>query len=182
MKFAYWVPNVRGGLVVSKIEQRTHWGIDYNRKLAQLAEAAGFEYGLTQIRFTAGYGAENQHESVAFSHALLAATTTLKVIAAILPGPWQPALAAKQLATIDQLTNGRIAVNIVSGWFKGEFQAIGEHWLEHMDRKDRQRLHKTLQSLANRKFEPGKRQRLIEQLEQAQQAFARWQMEQFEGG
>ena len=71
---------------------------------------------------------------MAFSHALLAATTKLKVIAAILPGPWQPALAAKQLATIDQLTNGRIAVNIVSGWFKGEFQAIGEHWLEHDER------------------------------------------------
>ena len=31
VKFAYWVPNVSGGLVVSKIEQRTHWGIDYNR-------------------------------------------------------------------------------------------------------------------------------------------------------
>ena len=71
---------------------------------------------------------------MAFSHALLAATSKLKVIAAILPGPWQPALAAKQLATIDQLTNGRIAVNIVSGWFKGEFQAIGEHWLEHDER------------------------------------------------
>ncbi len=134
VKFAYWVPNVSGGLVVSKIEQRTDWGIDYNRKLAQLAEAAGFEYALTQIRFTAGYGAEFQHESVAFSHALLAATSKLKVIAAILPGPWQPALAAKQLATIDQLTNGRIAVNIVSGWFKGEFQAIGEYWLEHDER------------------------------------------------
>ncbi|AZC18146.1 MULTISPECIES: dimethylsulfone monooxygenase SfnG [Pseudomonas] len=134
VKFAYWVPNVSGGLVVSKIEQRTHWGIDYNRKLAQIAEAAGFEYALTQIRFTAGYGAEYQHESVAFSHALLAATSKLKVIAAILPGPWQPALAAKQLATIDQLTEGRIAVNIVSGWFKGEFQAIGEHWLEHDER------------------------------------------------
>ncbi|KTC25991.1 dimethyl sulfone monooxygenase SfnG [Pseudomonas sp. ABAC61] len=134
VKFAYWVPNVSGGLVVSKIVQRTHWDIDYNRKLAQIAEAAGFEYALTQIRFTAGYGAEYQHESVAFSHALLAATSTLKVIAAILPGPWQPALAAKQLATIDQLTQGRIAVNIVSGWFKGEFQAIGEHWLEHDER------------------------------------------------
>ncbi|MBC2656250.1 dimethyl sulfone monooxygenase SfnG [Pseudomonas sp. MSSRFD41] len=134
VKFAYWVPNVSGGLVVSKIEQRTHWGIDYNRKLAQIAEAAGFEYALTQIRFTAGYGAEYQQESVAFSHALLAATSKLKVIAAILPGPWQPALAAKQLATIDQLTEGRIAVNIVSGWFKGEFQAIGEHWLEHDER------------------------------------------------
>ncbi|WNC09117.1 dimethylsulfone monooxygenase SfnG [Pseudomonas coleopterorum] len=134
IKFAYWVPNVSGGLVVSKIQQRTSWDIDYNRKLAQIAEAAGFEYGLTQIRFTAGYGAEYQHESVAFSHALLAATTKLKVIAAVLPGPWPPVLLAKQIATIDQLTNGRVAINIVSGWFKGEFTAIGEHWLEHDER------------------------------------------------
>ncbi len=134
IKFAYWVPNVSGGLIVSKIEQRTDWGIEYNRKLAQIAEKSGFEYGLTQIRFTAGYGADNQHESVAFSHALLAATEKLKVIAAILPGPWTPAVVAKQLATIDQLTAGRVAINIVSGWFKGEFQAIGEPWLEHDER------------------------------------------------
>ena len=134
IKFAYWVPNVSGRLVISKIEQRTSWDIDYNRKLAQIAEKAGFEYALSQIRFTAGYGAENQHESVTISHALLAATEKLKVIAAILPGPWSPVLAAKQLATIDQFTNGRVAVNIVSGWFKDEFRAIGEPWLEHDER------------------------------------------------
>jgi len=134
IKFAYWVPNVSGGLVVSKIEQRTDWGFDYNRKLAQIAEEAGFDYALSQVRFTAGYGAEYQHESVAFSHALLAATTRLKVIAAVLPGPWTPSVLAKQIATIDQLTGGRVAVNIVSGWFKGEFTAIGEPWLEHDER------------------------------------------------
>ncbi|EJL04670.1 dimethyl sulfone monooxygenase SfnG [Pseudomonas fluorescens Q2-87] len=134
IKFAYWVPNVSGGLVVSKIKQRTDWGIDYNRKLAQIAEEAGFDYALTQVRFTAGYGAEYQHESVAFSHALLAATTRLKVIAAVLPGPWTPAVLAKQIATIDQLTAGRVAINVVSGWFKGEFTAIGEPWLEHDER------------------------------------------------
>ncbi|MCF9035228.1 dimethylsulfone monooxygenase SfnG [Acinetobacter nectaris] len=134
IQFAYWVPNVSGGLVISDIEQRTDWSYDYNVRLAQAAEKSGFDYALTQIRFTAGYGAENQHESVSFSHALLAKTEKLKVIAAILPGPWKPALAAKQLATIDYLTNGRIAVNIVSGWFKGEFDAIGEEWPEHDER------------------------------------------------
>ncbi|TIP83097.1 LLM class flavin-dependent oxidoreductase, partial [Mesorhizobium sp.] len=134
IKFAYWVPNVSGGLVISNIEQRTGWDIDYNRKLAQIAEANGFDYALSQIRFTAGYGADNQHESVSFSHALLAATTTLKVIAAILPGPWNPALAAKQIATINHLTNGRVSVNVVSGWFRGEFAAIGELWLDHDER------------------------------------------------
>lgn len=134
IQFAYWVPNVSGGLVVSNIEQRTDWSYDYNVRLAQAAEANGFDYALTQIRFTAGYGAENQHESVSFSHALLAKTEKLKVIAAILPGPWKPVLAAKQLATIDYLTNGRIAINVVSGWFKGEFDAIGEEWPEHDQR------------------------------------------------
>ena len=71
---------------------------------------------------------------MSFSHALLAKTEKLKVIAAILPGPWKPALAAKQLATIDYLTQGRIAVNVVSGWFRGEFDAIGEPWPEHDER------------------------------------------------
>lgn len=134
IKFAYWVPNVSGGLVISKIEQRTSWDIDYNRRLAQAAERSGFDYALSQIRFTAGYGAEYQHESVAISHALLAATERLKVIAAVLPGPWHPALLAKQIATIDQLTGGRVAINVVSGWFRGEFTAIGEPWLDHDER------------------------------------------------
>ncbi|MBR1207631.1 MULTISPECIES: dimethylsulfone monooxygenase SfnG [unclassified Bradyrhizobium] len=134
IKFAYWVPNVSGGLVISKIEQRTGWDIDYNRRLAQIAEDSGFDYALSQIRFTAGYGAEFQHEPVAFSHALLAATKKLKVIAALLPGPWNPAVAAKQIATISQLTEGRVAVNIVSGWFRSEFTAIGEPWLDHDER------------------------------------------------
>ena len=57
LQYAYWVPNVSGGLVVSTIEQRTHWGLDYNVRLARVAEAAGFDYALSQIRFTAGYGA-----------------------------------------------------------------------------------------------------------------------------
>ena len=134
IKFAYWVPNVSGGLVISSIEQRTSWTIEYNKKLAQIAEKAGFDYALSQIRFTAGYGAEFQHESVSFSHALLEATETLKVIAAVLPGPWHPAVLAKQIATINHLTNGRVAVNVVSGWFRGEFAAIGEPWLDHDER------------------------------------------------
>jgi FMNH2-dependent dimethyl sulfone monooxygenase len=134
IKFAYWVPNVSGGLVISNIEQRTDWTLDYNIKLAQIAESAGFDYALSQIRFTAGYGAEFQHEPVSFSQALLHNTTRLKLIAALLPGPWNPAVAAKQIASISHYSNGRIAVNVVSGWFRGEFAAIGEPWLDHDER------------------------------------------------
>jgi dimethylsulfone monooxygenase len=134
IKFAYWVPNVSGGLVVSKIEQRTDWGYDYNKTLAVLAENSGFDYALSQVRYMASYGAENQHESTSFSLALLLATERLKVIAAVHPGLWQPGVLAKLGATADHLSNGRFAVNVVSGWFKGEFTALGEPWLEHDER------------------------------------------------
>jgi FMNH2-dependent dimethyl sulfone monooxygenase len=134
VSFAYWVPNVSGGLVTSTIEQRTDWSYDYNRTLARTAEDAGFEYALSQVRYTASYGAEFQHESTSFSLALLLATERLKLIAAVHPGLWQPGVLAKWIATADHLSGGRIAVNVVSGWFKDEFTQLGEPWLEHDER------------------------------------------------
>jgi FMNH2-dependent dimethyl sulfone monooxygenase len=89
LQFAYWVPNVSGGLVISNIPQRTSWDIDYNRKLAQIAERAGFDYALTQIRFTVSYGPTTSMSRSLFP-ALLASTEKLKVIAALLPGPGIP--------------------------------------------------------------------------------------------
>jgi alkanesulfonate monooxygenase len=134
MMSRYWVPNVSGGLVISKTPQKTSWDFESNVRYAKTAEEYGFEYALTQIRFTASYGAANQHESVSLSQGLLHKTERLKLIAAILPGPWNPTIAAKQIASIDNYTNGRIAVNMVSGWFKGEFTSIGQWWLEHGER------------------------------------------------
>lgn len=134
LQFAYWVPNVSGGLVVSKIEQRTDWGYEYNKVLAQLAEQNGFDYALTQVRYMASYGAAYQHESTSFSLALLLATERLKVISAVHPGLWQPGVLAKFIATADHLSGGRAAINVVSGWFKDEFTQLGEPWLEHGER------------------------------------------------
>lgn len=134
LKFAYWVPNVSGGLVTSDIEQRTDWGYEYNRELAVLAENNGFDYALTQVRYTASYGAAYQHESTGFSLALLLATQRLKVIAAVHPGLWQPGVLAKFIASADVISGGRAAVNVVSGWFKDEFTGLGEPWLEHDER------------------------------------------------
>ena len=81
------------------------------------------EYALTQTRYAASYGADKQHEATSFSLALLAATERLKVIAAVHPGLWHPGVLAKLGATADHLSKGRFAVNVVSGWFKGEFTA-----------------------------------------------------------
>ena len=50
LKFAYWVPNVSGGLVISKIAQRTDWSLDYNVRLAQIAENAQIGASIITIR------------------------------------------------------------------------------------------------------------------------------------
>ena len=134
LKFAYWVPNVSGGMVTSTIEQRTDWTYDFNVEVAQLAEKVGFEYALSQVRYTASYGADQQHESTSFSLGLLTQTEKLKVIAAVHPGLWNPAVLAKWIITADHISGGRAAVNVVSGWFKDEFTGLGEPWLEHNER------------------------------------------------
>lgn len=65
VKFAYWVPNVSGGLVISKIPQRTDWKLEANQRYARTAERWGFEYALSQIRFMAGYGKELESMALA---------------------------------------------------------------------------------------------------------------------
>lgn len=134
LQFAYWVPNVSGGLVVSKVPQRTDHSPAYNIDAAKAAERYGFDYALTQVRYLASYGADAQHESTSFSQLLLANTERLKVIAAVHPGFWQPAVLAKLAATAQEWSNGRFALNVVSGWFKKEFTDLGELWLDHEER------------------------------------------------
>jgi dimethylsulfone monooxygenase len=134
LKFAYWVPNVSGGLVVSELPQKTSWDFEANKRYAQTAEEAGFEYALLQTRFIASYGAENQLEAAALGSALASVTKKINLISAVHPGLWHPAVYAKILTTIDDISNGRAAVNVVSGWFKGEFTSFGEPWLEHGER------------------------------------------------
>lgn len=139
MKFAHWVPNVSGGLVVSKVPQRTDWSLDYNVALVQIAEEVGFEYALTQTRFMGNYGAEYQHDSMMFSAALLAKTDRINVITAVLPGLFHPGVVAKQGATADQIFNGRWAIHVVSGWYRDEYDALGVAWPEHDERYVRSR-------------------------------------------
>lgn len=69
------MPNVSGGLVVSKVPQRTSHSLEYNIRLAQTAEELGFDFALTQIRFLAGYGADEQHEVSVICDALTLTAT-----------------------------------------------------------------------------------------------------------
>jgi FMNH2-dependent dimethyl sulfone monooxygenase len=134
IRFGYWMPLGSGGFVISNVPQRTEWSLDYNARLAQVAEDVGFEYGLAPARFIASHGWEMQQEAVTCTAVLAAQTKRLKLISAIHTGFWHPAMVAKMLATIDVYSRGRAAINILTGWFKDEFRAFGEPWLDHDER------------------------------------------------
>jgi FMNH2-dependent dimethyl sulfone monooxygenase len=134
IRFGYWMPLGSGGFVISNIEQRTDWSLDYNSRLARTAEELGFDYGLAPARFIASHGWELQQEAVTCTAIIAAHTQRLKLISAVHTGFWHPAMVAKMGATIDVYSQGRFAVNVLSGWFKDEFRAFGEPWLEHDER------------------------------------------------
>ena len=56
---------------------------------------------------------------------LLAVTKKLKFLVALRPGLLQPSLAARMTATLDRLSNGRVAINLVAGGDKTELEGDG---------------------------------------------------------
>jgi probable F420-dependent oxidoreductase len=66
------------------------------------------------------------HEALALLTAVAARTTTIKVGTGILVMPVRnPVILAKELATIDHISNGRLLVGAAVGWYKREFDSLG---------------------------------------------------------
>jgi alkanesulfonate monooxygenase len=107
-EFLWYIPNTvepghRGD------DTTSGWGsIEYSTDLARTAEDHGWGGALLGT----GWG---RPDTFTVATALAARTTTFKPLIAIRPGYWQPAHFASAAATLDQLSRGRVLVNIVSG-------------------------------------------------------------------
>lgn len=134
LKFAYWSPILSGGYVISTLPQRTEWSLESNVRLAQTAENVGFDYTLLPARFTSLEAGDGQNDVLISSAYLAAATRRLKIIGAFHTAFWHPALIAKSAATLSVASNGRYALNILSGWLKAEYDQFGIQWNEHDER------------------------------------------------
>ncbi|HAC68880.1 MAG TPA: alkanesulfonate monooxygenase, partial [Pseudomonas sp.] len=98
----------------------------YITRFAQAHELAGFD------RILVGYWSD-QPDGFLVTALAGQATRTLKFLLAHRPGFVAPTLAARKLATLDHLLDGRLAVHIISGGSDGEQRKDGD-WLDHDQR------------------------------------------------
>lgn len=121
--------NCSGGMSVTKVPERWVASWDNNLRLARLLDDAGIDFMLPIARWI-GYGGEtNFHggvlETMTWATGLLAHTRKLTVFATVHTTANHPVVVAKQLATMDQIGGGRVGLNIVAGWNKPEYEALG---------------------------------------------------------
>jgi alkanesulfonate monooxygenase SsuD/methylene tetrahydromethanopterin reductase-like flavin-dependent oxidoreductase (luciferase family) len=128
-KLGTFASNCSGGMTVTRIPQRWDASWASNKRLALLLDAAGIDFMLPIARWI-GYGGDtNFHgsvlETMTWAAGLLAVTEKITVFATIHTACNHPVVVAKQIATIDQLSGGRAGLNIVAGWNKPEYEALG---------------------------------------------------------
>ncbi|HLY55677.1 MAG TPA: LLM class flavin-dependent oxidoreductase [Stellaceae bacterium] len=128
-KLGTFASNCSGGMSVTTLPE--HWDASWasNKRLAHLLDEAGIDFMLPIARWI-GYGGEtNFHgsvlETMTWAAGLLAVTQRISVIATIHTTANHPVVVAKQIATIDQISGGRAGLNIVAGWNKPEYEALG---------------------------------------------------------
>ena len=121
--------NCSGGMTVTKLPERWAATWDNNEQLGRLLDDAGIDFMLPIARWI-GYGGETDFhgtvlETMTWATALLAQTKQITVFATIHVAANHPVVVAKQLATVDEISRGRAGLNIVAGWNKPEYEALG---------------------------------------------------------
>jgi len=121
--------NCSGGMTVSTLPERWVANWPNNLALARLLDDAGIDFMLPIARWIGYGGATDFHgevlETVTWATALLASTRQITVFATLHTAANHPVVAAKQLATMTQISGDRVGLNIVAGWNKPEYEALG---------------------------------------------------------
>jgi len=117
LEFLWYVPNtVESGHRGDDTSEG--WGsLDFSASIAQTAEVHGFDGAL----IGAGWG---RTDTFTLGTALAARTSRFKPLIAVRPGYWRPGPFACAAATLDQLSEGRLLVNIITG--KDDHRAYGD--------------------------------------------------------
>jgi FMNH2-dependent dimethyl sulfone monooxygenase len=135
MRYGYWLPVFGGWLRNVEDEGMEATWADVKR-LAQRSEEIGYDITLIAELFMNDIKGIHAPSLDAWTTAaaLAAVTERLELMVAVRPTFHEPAILAKQAANIDHISNGRLALNVVSSWWADEARRYGIHFEEHDDR------------------------------------------------
>jgi alkanesulfonate monooxygenase SsuD/methylene tetrahydromethanopterin reductase-like flavin-dependent oxidoreductase (luciferase family) len=138
LKLGLFGANVSSGRSYNMAPERWDASWANNLALAQMADEAGLECMVPIARWK-GYGGDSNPngeawESITWAAGLLAATKRINVFATVHVPLLHPVVAAKQMATVDHIGQGRFGINVVCGWNEDEFAMFGTDKMEHDDR------------------------------------------------
>jgi FMNH2-dependent dimethyl sulfone monooxygenase len=135
MRYGYWLP-VFGGWLRNVPDEGMDASWAYVSRLAKRSEEIGYDITLIAELFMNDIKGIDAPALDAWSTAaeLAAVTEKLELMVAVRPTFHQPALLAKEAANIDQISKGRLALNVVSSWWSDEARRFGIHFDQHDDR------------------------------------------------
>lgn len=137
IRLGFWAP-VYGNWIFSKHPGAHNASFEYTRRLTLLAEEIGFSTLLLAEHTFNPFDAEkDQLETWTSTAGLATITTHIELMPAVRPTFKHPVLVAKMAGNIDHMSGGRMALNLVSGWWQKESDAMGLPSLPHDDRYQR---------------------------------------------
>lgn len=138
MKYGFWAP-VFGGWLRNVRDENMEASWDYFSRLCRRAEEIGYDLTLiAELNLNDIKGVKEPAMDAWSSAAALAAVTKrLEIMVAVRPNFHHPALFAKAAANIDNISNGRLALNVVSSWWADEATQYGLQFDQHDDRYGR---------------------------------------------
>lgn len=126
MRVFWFIPTHGDGRRFGSEESARPTNYAYIRQVGQAADALGYE----GVLIPTGLNCEDPWIVAA---SLLPVTRRLKFLVAVRPGLQSPVLAARQAATFDRLSEGRVLINVVTGGSPAELAGDGLH-LDHDER------------------------------------------------
>ena len=139
-KLGVFGPNVSNGCAITSVEGVLETTWPNTVRISQLADAAGFEAMVPVARWK-GFGGETNFngscfESYTWAAGISQATDRICVLSTSHVPTMHPLMAVKQGVTIDHISGGRFALNVVCGWFQPEMEMFGAPIMDHETRYD----------------------------------------------
>ena len=138
LQLGVFAANLDGGLTATTAPERQDLSWANSVDIATVADQAGFELQVPLARWRSLGGVTNfngrNYEGLTWAAGLSAVTRASQVFATIHVPVIHPIVAAKQMTTIDHISNGRFGLNLVCGWFPAEFEMFGAPMMGHDER------------------------------------------------